>query len=202
MVVARRFTEPAPRTIACLDETSRATFYAVELVRFADPQGHRVSGGQYAQGVPGSERPRIAGIASLDVVEEVVWRERDAQLRHFDALDAKAGVMLGFAGALAALAPIGLNVLVEVGRALAVIGALLALVAFWPRAYGAIDLRAFRDRYLAAAREESRLRLLDTQVALAAEVGPVLRRKAKLLRTAMTSLALGALTVGAGVVIH
>jgi len=66
-----------------------------------------------------TEGPRIAGIASQDVVEGVVRRERDAQLRRFDALDAKAG---------------------------------------------------------------KSLRLLETQIALAAELGPVLRRKAQLLR--------------------
>ena len=39
VVVAQRFTEPALRTINYLDETSRASFYAVELVRFAGPAG-------------------------------------------------------------------------------------------------------------------------------------------------------------------
>jgi hypothetical protein len=135
------------------------------------------------------------------VVEDVVWRERDAQLQHFDSLDAKAGVMLGFAAALAALAPPGFNRVVELGRAFAVIGALVALAAFWPRGYGAIDLRAFRDRYLAAEEELTRLRLVDTQIAMAAELGAVLDRKAKLLRLAMSFLALGALSVGTGVVI-
>jgi hypothetical protein len=39
LVVAQRFTEPALRTVAYLDETSRASFYAVELVRFTGPAG-------------------------------------------------------------------------------------------------------------------------------------------------------------------
>jgi hypothetical protein len=39
VVVAQRFTEPALRTINYLDETSRASFYAVELVRFTGPAG-------------------------------------------------------------------------------------------------------------------------------------------------------------------
>ena len=37
----------------------------------------------------------MRGIRSLDVVERVVDRERQAQLQHFDALDSKAGMMLG-----------------------------------------------------------------------------------------------------------
>lgn len=81
----------------------------------------------------GQDRGGRRGIRSLDVVEAVVRRERDAQLRHWDALDAKAGVMLGFAGALAALAPANVNALVDIGRVTAVFGALVALWAFWPR---------------------------------------------------------------------
>jgi len=39
VVAAQRFTEPALRTIRYLEETSRASFYAVELVRFTGPAG-------------------------------------------------------------------------------------------------------------------------------------------------------------------
>ena len=46
--------------------------------------------------------------------------------------------MLGFAGALVALAPVRLNVIVDLGRAVAVVGGLAALWAFWPRDYGVI----------------------------------------------------------------
>jgi hypothetical protein len=62
------------------------------------------------------------GTRSLEVVAAEVQTEREAQLRHFDALDSKAGVMLGFAGALAALAPAAFNAVVDVGRAVAVAG--------------------------------------------------------------------------------
>ncbi len=89
---------------------------------------------------------RRGGIRSLEVVLEVVRRERDAQLRHWDALDAKGGVMLGFAAALAALAPMDVNVVVDAGRILAVAGGLAALVAFWPRRYTAVKVRKLRDR--------------------------------------------------------
>jgi len=39
VVAAQRFTEPALRPISYLEETSRASFYAVELVRFTGPAG-------------------------------------------------------------------------------------------------------------------------------------------------------------------
>jgi len=98
-------------------------------------------------------------------MEAVVRRERETRLKHWDALDAKSGVMLGFAGALAALAPIDVNSFVDAGRVAAVAGALIALWAFWPRGYGATKLRAFRERYLAAEPTFARLHLTDSQIA-------------------------------------
>jgi hypothetical protein len=43
------------------------------------------------------------GIRSLDLLVDEVRVEREAQLRHFDALDQKAGIVLGFAGVLVVL---------------------------------------------------------------------------------------------------
>src|SRR5438876_3201647 len=56
-----------------------------------------------------------------------------AQQLHFDALDGKAGILLGFAGALIALAPSGLRVALDGGRAAAVVAAYFALRTFRPR---------------------------------------------------------------------
>ena len=74
-------------------------------------------------------------LGSLPVLRDEVRFERDAQLRHFDGLDSKAGIILGFAGALAALAPREVNIIVDIGRLSAVLGALMALRAFWPRTF-------------------------------------------------------------------
>ncbi len=40
---------------------------------------------------------------SLDLLLDTVRQERSAQLSHFDSLDSKAGIVLGFAAALIAL---------------------------------------------------------------------------------------------------
>ena len=141
------------------------------------------------------------GVRSLDVVEEIVRREREAQLRHWDALDAKAGVMLGFAGALAALAPADLNALVDGGRITAIVGALVALWAFWPRGYGAVGVRAFRERYLASEPTFARLHLADTQIAVGEELAVTLDRKASRVKWSMSFLAGGAVLVAVGVLV-
>jgi hypothetical protein len=150
---------------------------------------------------PFNSRAVGGGVRSLGVVEEVVRSERAAQLQYFDALDAKAGVMLGFAGALAALAPRHVNLVVEAGRGVALAGALLALRTFWPRRLGTVDLRAFRDRYLAAEPELARLRLADTQVSIAEELAVTLHRKASRLKAAMSFVAIAAMLVGLGLLV-
>ncbi len=144
---------------------------------------------------------RRGGIRSLEVVLEVVRRERDAQLRHWDALDAKGGVMLGFAAALAALAPMDVNVVVDAGRILAVAGGLAALVAFWPRRYTAVKVRKLRDRYLASEPKFARLHLLDTEIAISEEVAVTLDRKASRVKWSMSLLAGGALLVAIGLLV-
>ena len=143
----------------------------------------------------------MRGIRSLDVVERIVDRERQAQL-HFDALDSKAGVMLGFAGALAALAPAAVNVIVDAGRFVAVGGALMGLWAFWPRSYGVVTLRAFRDRYLASEPSFTRIHLADTQIAVAEELAATLERKAFRVKLSMSFLATSSILVATGLLVH
>jgi hypothetical protein len=43
-------------------------------------------------------------LPSLDLIASLVEVQQDHQLRHFDGLDNKAGIMLGFAGVLVAIA--------------------------------------------------------------------------------------------------
>lgn len=74
------------------------------------------------------------GMSSLEVILEEVRIERAAQLQHFDALDAKAGIVLGFSGAVAALAPSRL-VVVGIGRLIVVIAALSAIWASCPELF-------------------------------------------------------------------
>jgi hypothetical protein len=144
----------------------------------------------------------LKGIRSLSVVREEVRVERDAQLRHFDSIDAKAGILLGFAGALVALSPIRTDALVEVGRYVAVVSGFLSLWAFWPRRYWSTNLRPLRDRYLAAEPEFTSLRLLDTQIDMAEHTAEVLRSKAVRLKAAMIALAIAVLLTGIGLGVH
>jgi hypothetical protein len=138
-------------------------------------------------------------LPSLEPILAEVRYEREGQLRHFDALDQKAGILLGFAGALVALAPTQANPVVDVGRGLAVIAAGAALSAFWPRRYRAIvDLRLLRERYLAADQVFTLQTILDTQIAATQGTYRTLASKVRRLKLAMISLAAAAGVVALG----
>lgn len=138
--------------------------------------------------------------ASLPEILDQAVKEREAQLRHYDSLDTKAGVVLGFAGALVALAPSG-NLFVDAGRVFSVLSGLLALWTFWPRTYPALELRILRETYLGADPEFTRIHLLDAQIEIAEGASDAMTRKAWRLRLAMTALAVATMLTAAGLVV-
>jgi hypothetical protein len=144
----------------------------------------------------------ISGIRSLDVVLDEVHRQREAQLAHFDATDTKAGVILGFAGALVALSSSGAGVFLAVGRGVAVMSGILALASFWPRKYWQVDLRALRERYVAAEPAFTRLTLLDSEIVMERRVGETLERKVVLSKAAISALAFAVLLSALGMALH
>jgi hypothetical protein len=143
---------------------------------------------------------RDGRLPSLDPILEEVRSERAGQLRHFDALDTKAGLILGFAGALVALAPTG-ALLVDLGRLAAAASGIVALWTFWPRGYWSTNLLELRNLYLAAEPGFTKLNLLDTQIEMSRQLGLVLRGKATRLKLAMGILAVGALLTALGLAI-
>jgi hypothetical protein len=138
-----------------------------------------------------------SSLPSIDLVLEEARSERQGQLLHFEALDAKAGVVLGFAGALVALAPTQADPLLVLGRSLGVISGLAALSSFWPRRYWLTDLRSLREGYLTSEVAFTKLRLIDAMVVETTQVKETLIRKARLLKIAMAALALSVSSVAA-----
>ena len=140
-------------------------------------------------------------VRSIAVVQEVVRHERDAQLRHFDGLDAKGGILVGFGGALIALSPRGAEVFLTFGRVASLISCAFAIWSFWPRRFWSPDVRVFRDDYLAAEPLFAELRLVDTLIDHIRRNNEVLVRKARRLKWAMCSLGIAALLVAVGLTI-
>ena len=145
--------------------------------------------------------PKLPSMPSLPVLAEVTARELETQERRSDALDAKAGVVLGFAGVLVPLSLANLHGnLAHVGAGFAGLAALLASGGFVPRNTPALALRQLRDSYITSEETFTRLRVLDTQIAMHDRTNDRLALKALLITASVLALAVAViLTVIAGI---
>ncbi|MDX1511290.1 MAG: hypothetical protein R3249_08085 [Nitriliruptorales bacterium] len=140
-------------------------------------------------------------LPSLDLLLDLVQRERDKQLAHHDALDNKAGIVLGFAGLLITFAP---NVWVgfRIAGVLAAAGSIaLALAAFWPRRFPVLQPSALR-RYLRAEESFTRLTVHDTFEDFVNEGSDILQAKGRRLGRALALLSLAATVLALGIVVE
>jgi hypothetical protein len=140
-------------------------------------------------------------LPSLDLLLELVQAERDKQLGHFDALDNKAGIILGFAGLLITLAPDAAPLLRIGGVLAAVAAAAFALLAFWPRRFPVLEPSALR-RYLGADARFTRLTVLDSLEEFVNEGSAVLAEKGRRVRLALIALALAGVLFAVGIVVN
>jgi len=130
----------------------------------------------------------MSDVSTAELIAEEARHALVVQEQRFDALDSKAGVILGFAAALSALAPVGVDPLVEIGRLVTVAGGVASLWASWPHRFASIDLRPLREGYLASEPEFLQRRLLETRIASMERQAVTLRRKAISVRTSMIFL--------------
>lgn len=143
----------------------------------------------------------VERLPSLDLLLELVQAERDKQLGHFDALDGKAGIVLGFSGLLITLAPEASRVF-RIGGVLAAAGAAaLALWSFWPRQFPVLEPSPLR-RYLRAEEAFTQLTVLDTLEDLVNEGSAVLEGKGRRLRWALIALVVAAALFAVGILVR
>lgn len=135
---------------------------------------------------------------SIDVLAGEIHDQLSAQRRHLEGLDAKAGVLLGFAGILVVVAPETGVIWLLAARALGVVSATCSLCAFFPRDYPLVDLRTFRREYLSAEPSFTRLALLDTHLGMLDHTVTLTDRKARWLKSSVASLVVAILLGCAG----
>lgn len=112
----------------------------------------------------------------------------DVQLRHAEALDAKAGIVVGFAAAIVALAGRSDTWIGQVGTLVAALTAALAVWAFFPRPFPILELRPTRDLLVRSAPEFIRIRLIDTHIEMAESVAKLVERKTRRMKVAMVMM--------------
>ena len=136
---------------------------------------------------------------SLRLLFETVQAERQRQLAHFDALDGKAGVLLGFAGVELALTPAIAWPARLAALTLLVAAAGLAALAFLPRQLPVLDVAALRGYLRMVVAEGGHLVAVhDTLVQMVGEGSAGLAAKGKLLQRSVILLAMGSLILAAG----
>lgn len=140
------------------------------------------------------------GLPSLDLLLQLVQAERDKQLQHFDALDAKAGVIVGFTGVLVALAASEPGRIVALGMGAGMLSGGFALAAFWPRAHPVLEPTPLR-RYLTAEEQFTKLTVLDTLEEMVNETSVLLQRKGLRLRVSLAALAVAVVLIGVGTIL-
>lgn len=138
---------------------------------------------------------------SIDVLSDEVHEQLATQLGHFESLDAKAGVLLGFAGLFVVFAPDTGNALVGAARVAGVVSAAASLLTFMLRRYPAVDLVPLRENYLAAEPAFTRLRLLDTHMAILERGHGLIDRKVRRLTVAVGSLLVAIVLASMGVLV-
>lgn len=141
----------------------------------------------------------MPGLPSLRLLGEETAAELAAHERRVDALDSKAGVLLGFSGVIVALSAVNLDGLLGVAAmAVAGLAAILSGAAFVPRRFPTLELLALRKSYLGAEEDFTRLRLMDTRIAMYRQVQERLKWKARLVTLAALTLGLAVVLIVVG----
>jgi hypothetical protein len=143
----------------------------------------------------------VERLPSLEFLLELVQAERDKQLGHLDALDGKAGIILGFSGLLITLAPAASAMFRVTGVLAASAAAALALWSFWPRRFPVLEPSPLRT-YLRAEAALTQLTVLDTLEDFVNEGSAVLEGKGLRLRGAMVALAVAVALFAVGIVVN
>lgn len=135
----------------------------------------------------------MTGRSSLALLLEINQTERQVQLSHFDSLDTKAGLVLGFAGILIALGNNASSFLGGGSILASVFAAGAAVPSFWPRNFPTVDPTRLGE-YAVSDLAFTQLIVLDTLEVMLVETRSVLGLKARRLKLALVSLSAAAVS--------
>lgn len=137
------------------------------------------------------------GGPSVGVLLAAVERLLEQQRSHFESLDTKAGVAVGFAGVITAIGRDAGPLPAKVGVGLAVVAAILAMLSFRPRHHPIFDPLPLRQ-YLGADEGLTQLKLLDSEIEMAQRVPRLIKNKARLLQASLAVLVVSVVLLAGG----
>jgi hypothetical protein len=115
-------------------------------------------------------------------------------------LDSKAGIVLGFAGAVIALSSDVSRWYRTVGIVSLALAAALAAAGFFPRRLPALDVAHLRT-YVRADEQFTKLTLHDTEIEMIQQGADLLHRKSLLVKWSVVLLGVGAVTLATGIIV-
>ncbi len=138
-------------------------------------------------------------LPSLELVADEIRAQRGELIRHLEALDAKAGIVLGSAGLVAALAAQHVTWARVGGLVIAVFAAVVAVGALFPQRLPTWDVGDLQ-RYVVAEPAFTRVTMLDATIRMVGEIKLNADRKLARLRMAAALLALAAVATAVGTI--
>jgi hypothetical protein len=118
----------------------------------------------------------------VDILASEIRDQMAGQVRHFDRLDTRAGVLLGFSGLFVVLSLNGSGFWIAAAGVAGVASAAVALGSFLVRDFPALDVARFRERYVSAEPAMTRLTLVDTHLAILENARRLTHRKVRMLK--------------------
>ncbi len=140
-------------------------------------------------------------LPSLELIAREARVERDAQSRHVDAVDAKAGTVLGFSGVVIAVGVGALDAYRLPGLVAALLSAGFSAAVFRPQRYPVWDLRGFRQERLRSEAGFTALVILDTHIAMIERQRDLLYRNTVLLGRGLIALLAAAVLLVTGTMV-
>lgn len=137
-------------------------------------------------------------LPSLEILYEEALRLEEILERRSEAIDSRAGFVLGFAGVVASVALGRGDTAARCAALPAVVAALLALGTLIPRSLSSV---AVVRSLLIEDPVTTRLELFETRIVLISQTRRVVDRKSERLRRATLMLALSVVTVGVVVIV-
>lgn len=139
---------------------------------------------------------------SMEVVRKELDAERDLQAKVADTADSRAGVVLGFSGAVAGLAVNSKVLLAIPGAILAAAAAVVAATVLWPRPKSTIDPMYLTTHYAAQDEDKTKKEVLQRRLVDYESNKDIPRSKVRRLKAAIGMLAGAIVLVVAGVTVQ
>lgn len=117
-----------------------------------------------------------------------VRAQLETQIRRFDRLEARAGVLLGLAALFVVLSPRATSLWIVGARVASIVSAAFALSSFLVGDFPTLDLLRLRKKYISGDPGLTRLSLLDTHIVMLEKAHRLIHQKTRRIEVTISAL--------------